>query len=172
MENMGIWFKPVRMTDIEPPALEHVGDYVYTSTHNGMELVRCDNVGEKLYLPDQIASRWVTALGAGAMSNCEQLKSAVLPRSLRRIGDYAFFQCEKLEEVRITGEVREIGDGAFAFCASLKNLYVPPTVETIGDGAFEGVENLTLSGAENSAIHRYAQEHGMFFMAASGPHAA
>ncbi len=172
MEEMGIWFKPVKMKEIEPPVLEHMGDYVYTSATTGVELVRCSNVGEKLYLPDRISSRWVNTLGTGALSNCEQLRSAVLPRSLRTIGDYAFFQCENLEDVRITGDVRRIGERAFAGCLNLRSLYVPPTVETIGEDAFEGIENLTLSGAENSAAHRYAQAHGMFFMTASGPNAA
>lgn len=172
MEDMKIWSNPVSMKEIEPPTLEHVGDYVYVNAGGGVELVRCSNVGEKLYLPDQISFQWVTALGTGALSNCEQLKGAMLPRSLRRIGDYAFFQCENLEEVRIAPNVREIGERAFACCTSLRTLYVPPTVETIGEGAFEGIDHLTLSGAEDSAAHRYARENGLPFMAVSGPHAA
>ena len=172
MEEMRIWNKPVTMKDVEPPRLEHMGDYVYTMAAAGIELVRCENVGEKLYLPDQISARRVTALGAGMLSNCERLRDAVLPRSLRRIGDYAFFQCGNLEEVRMSVDVKEIGDHAFSGCAKLRNLYVPPTVESIGEGAFDGIENLILIGEENSAAHRYAREHGVPFTAASDPYAA
>ena len=120
-------------------------------------------------LPDQISNRWITSIAAGALSNCEELTDAVLPGSLRSIGDYAFFQCTKLRELRIPRGVRAIGDRAFAWCTGLESLYVPPTVESIGEDAFEGVESLTLTGAEDSAIHRYAQEHGMFFISADAP---
>lgn len=172
MEEMRIWNKPVTMKDIEPPCLEHMGDYVYTTAASGVELVHCGNVGEKLYLPDQLSARWVTTLGAGMLSNCERLRDATLPRSLRRIGDYAFFQCENLEEVHMGQDVKEIGDHAFSGCRKLRNVYVPPTVESIGEGAFEGIEDLVLVGAVDSAAHRYARAHGMSFMAASDPYAA
>ena len=169
MEDMSIWTNPVTMKDIKPPKLEKMGDYVYLSQESGVELVRCSNVGEKLYLPDRIRSSWITSLGTGALSNCEKLVNAVLPHSLRCIGDYAFFQCDRLQDVRISDSVRSIGERAFAQCRSLRNVYVPPTVDSIGEGAFEGIEDLTLTGEEDSAIHRYARENGLLFMTASGP---
>lgn len=172
MDEMRIWTQPVTMKDIEPPCLQHMGDYVYRSEASGVELIRCSNVGEKLYLPDRISHQWITALGSGVLRNCNELTGAVLPRSLRSIGDYAFYQCEKLEEVRIADGVRSIGDHAFALCKNLKTLYVPPTVESIGEDAFEGIEDLTLSGAEDSAVHRYAREKGVPFVAAGGHSAA
>ena len=169
MEEMSIWTNPVTMKDIKPPKLEKMGDYVYLSQEGGVELVRCSNVGEKLYLPDRIRSSWITVLGTGALSNCEKLAGAVLPKNLRSIGDYAFYQCDNLQDVRISSGVRTIGERAFAQCRSLRSVYVPPTVDSIGEGAFEGIDALTLTGEEDSSIHRYARENGLLFVTAGGP---
>jgi len=166
MERMKTWKSPVTMKDVEPLKTQCTRDYVYQNTASGVELLRCSHVGEKLLLPDQISNRWVTSIAAGALSNCGEMIGAVLPGSLRSIGDYAFFQCEKLRELRIPRGVQAIGDGAFAGCTGLESLYVPPSVQSIGKDAFEGAANLTLTGEEDSAIHRYAQAHGMSFVRA------
>lgn len=170
MSEMGVWFKPVTMTEIDLPELKVSGNFVLTAVEGGMELTRCTGTGESLSLDD--AGENIISIGLGALSNTDALKSVILPRSVTRVEDFGFYQCEHLVDVRIMGNLRSIGARCFAGCKSLKNLYVPPTVTFIGEDAFRGVPDLILSGAENSAVHRYAQENGLSFMIASGPSAA
>lgn len=168
MNKMGLWLKPVTMTEVALPRLQRRGNSVYTRTEGGLELSRWISEGETLILADEN----VISIGAGAASNAGSLRSAALPHGVRRVDDYAFFQCENLNEVRLPDTLTTIGDFAFAGCKALKSLYVPESVTSIGQSAFSGTEGLTLCGAENSAIHRYARENGLFFMTASGPSAA
>lgn len=172
MKEIGVWKHPVILPELEPPRTEIVGDWVCRPADTSAELLRCLSNSPGIILPDRIGELQVTVIGAGAMSNCTLLTCAILPAHLRRIGDYAFYHCDALTDVNIPGSVQRIGDRAFAWCRSLRSLYVPPTVLSLGENVFEGVEDLILTGEEGSAIHRYAEENGMFFMAAGGPHAA
>lgn len=172
MERMSIWPNPVTMDEIRPPVMEDGGKFRFIRHGDDVEVARCIHVGETLILPECVGGSRVTGLGAGAASNCEEMTCAMLPRYVRRIGDYAFFQCVKLEDVRLPEGLRVIGEYAFAGCAGLRTLYVPPTVTAISDTAFEGIDDLTLTGTEGSAGHRYALKHGLFFMTAGGPNAA
>lgn len=172
MKKKPVWNNPITMPDVEPPHLEQMGDYVFKRVGGGVEVVHCSRVGTKLYMPERLNARPIHALGMGALSGCEQLRSIVLPRTLYRIGDFAFFQCENLEEVRVAEDLEEVGARAFAGCTRLRTLYLPPTVEAIDESAFEGLVDLTLSGAKNSFAHRFARAHGMPFLIVRSSHAA
>ena len=172
MDEMKLWTAPVRMPQIEPPRLLCSSGRVYQKIGDGVELARCTDAPQKLYLPDRVCGHWLRGVGAGALSGCTQVRQVVLPRGVRRIGDYAFYCCEGLESVRLPEGLCEIGDRAFAWCTGLESLWLPATVERIGEDAFEGTEGLILSAEENSFVHRFAREHGLNFRAVSGPNAA
>ena len=169
VEELEVWSCPVTLPDVAPPRTEEKADCLYGDEGDGMELLRCWSEGPGLILPDSVSDRPVISVGAGAMSGNDSLTCVVLPRYLHSIGPYAFYGCQRLEEVHIPAEVQSIGALAFAGCRGLKSLYVPPTVEQIGEGAFEGAENVVLTGMEDSAIHHYAEENGLFFMTSNGP---
>lgn len=170
MESMGIWEYPVAMEEVEPPVIIRCGVYMYQRTKRGCELLRCDRQEEaSVALLDELDGRPLTVVGAGAMRGMTNLRHVELPEGLRRIGDYAFYQDERLEEIVVPDGTKRIGMHAFDGCTSLKRVYVPPTVTEIGENAFPAHEGLILWGKMDSAIHRYAEENGVFFIAAGTP---
>lgn len=166
---MDIWEFPVAMDAVEPPEIVTSGAYMYQRTQRGCELLSCGRSGAALTLPDEIDGRPLTVIGAGALRGMTDLRQVVLPGGLRRIGDYAFYQDERLAEVCIPFGTRRIGRYAFEGCTGLHRVYVPPTVTEIGEGAFPAMAGLTLRGEMDSAVHRYADENGIFFIAAREP---
>lgn len=144
------------------------GSLICARVDDGLAVVYTSPQGAELQLPDSIAGQRITDIAAGALRG-NDAQMVRFPLGLRRIGDYAFYQCEQLTEAILPGLLRSIGDRAFAGCTALTRVYVPPTVDQIGEAAFEGAEGVILTGAEGSAIHRYAEAHGLFFMGANDP---
>ncbi len=59
-----------------------------------------------------------------AFNNCTQLKTIVLPDSVKTISNYAFDHCLKLQSITIPPSVVRIGANAFIDCASLNKVYI------------------------------------------------
>lgn len=167
VEEMGIWTNPVEMTEIDPPEMNQSGEYLWQRTKNGCELLAVGSDAEQLMLPEEIEGRRLTVIGPGALRNRADLLEVTLPTGLRRIGDYAFYQDMRLRKMHIPKGTRCIGAHAFAGCAGLEEIYIPPTVTQIGTQAFPADTGLLIRGRMDSAAHRYAEENGIFFIAAS-----
>ena len=84
----------------------------------------------------------VTSIGDSAFFLCNDLKTIVIPQSIRSIHKAAFSNCRKLEYLIIPNSVNYIGTEAFAWCSSLKNINLPSALTNISDGAFYGCESL------------------------------
>ena len=101
---------------------------------NGNLLLMDENTGS-LTIPDSI-----TAIGEGAFSNVEGLKTIIIPPTVKRIEKNAFKSNTTLENVIIqerNGEGMEyIGDNAFYGCTNLKSINLPDTITYIGSAAF------------------------------------
>lgn len=52
---------------------------------------------------------------------------------------------------------------SFAGCTALKEVRIPESVESIGESAFEGIQGLTMIGAEGSAAEQFAVNQGFEF---------
>lgn len=76
------------------------------------------------------------AIAAGAFR--DNLRTVVLPGSVKSIGAYAFEGCKNLKSIDIPSSVTTIGEGAFSGCALIENVTIPAGVTTIGDRAFYG----------------------------------
>ena len=61
------------------------------------------------------------------------LKSIIIPKTIKYIGDFAFYGCYRLKKAVISGT---IGHGAFYDCTSLHDVTLTETVTEIGDSAF------------------------------------
>lgn len=77
-----------------------------------------------------------------SFSNCENLVSVTIPRSIKTIGHYAFAGCKKIFSIIIPKGIDSIGDGSFMNCETLKTLRLPASLISISDDAFEGCNNL------------------------------
>ena len=86
----------------------------------------------------------VTSIGDEAFMNTD-IKSIIIPGSIKKIGVRAFANTKNLEEVTISNGVKEIGDEAFTG-AHIGNLVIPDSVISVGRAAFKrsGVSRLTL----------------------------
>lgn len=86
------------------------------------------------------------AVGAGAFSECENLKKVELPKTMgdceNGLGWAAFRGCINLEEVNIPENLTGIASETFKNCRSLKSIKIPASVETILDKDFMGCYNL------------------------------
>jgi hypothetical protein len=92
----------------------------------------------------------VTAIGDGAFSSCESLKTVTLPTSITSIGISSFCYCTALKSLTIPISVKSIGYGAFMNCDSITSLSIPNSVTTIGEYAFSMSRQLqTISISES-----------------------
>ena len=77
-----------------------------------------------------------------AFSECNSLKSVIIPNSVTIIEDWAFLGCCSLRSIDIPDSVTKIGVSAFSGCSSLMSIHMPDSVTSIGYNAFEGCISL------------------------------
>lgn len=87
---------------------------------------------KQINLPESI-----TAIGAGAFSECRSLESLDYP-PLTEIGACVFADCESLAQFTIPETVTAIGQNAFYGCSALTEIVIPASVETVLAWAFAG----------------------------------
>ena len=90
----------------------------------------CETVERCYVVPENVAGgrgRYrVTAVAPNAFSGFGQLRSVVLPGSIREIGYRAFCGCSSLDDFILPKSVRRIGFRAFEGCTSLASIAVHP----------------------------------------------
>lgn len=94
-------------------------------------------------IPDTIASKPVTTVGAGAFYNCTGLTSVTIPTGVTYIANGAFVRCLAMTQVLIPSTVTAIGTSAFAVCTSLTSVVIPSGVATIEISTFNTCSALT-----------------------------
>ena len=77
-----------------------------------------------------------------AFSECNSLKSVIIPNSVTIIEEWAFLGCCSLRSIDIPDSVTKIGVSAFSGCSSLMSIHMPDSVTSIGYNAFEGCISL------------------------------
>ena len=87
----------------------------------------------------------IFCIGKCAFSNCRQLETIILPKTVTDIEKFAFYNCKKLNNIKIpeNSSLEYIGDSAFLNCENLKNITLPNGIKNIGAYAFRGCRNLT-----------------------------
>ena len=101
----------------------------------------------------------VTEISDNAFQN-EDIKSVIIPKSIKKIGDYAFDGCTQLMSVEMDSTrydgapiVNTIGKNAFSNCTSLPEIRIPNSVSMIGQGAFDNCSSLkTIKFHSNTAF--------------------
>ena len=114
-----------------------------------------DNMSGRLELPNRVfdGSDSLTLVGVGfqALHYCINLRTVVIPDSVRYIGQQAFVQCLYMDTLRIGAGVESIGYGAFAMCIFRNAIEVDPRntaydsrdscnaiISTLGDTLVQG----------------------------------
>ena len=109
-------------------------------------------IEEELIIPRSINDYKVTEIAESAFELCKDLKSVVLPDTIKSIGESAFNECKSLTNIVLPKSVTEIGSFAFSN-SGIKNIIIPNNVKKIKGETFwnctklEGVklpENLNI----------------------------
>ena len=97
---------------------------------------------EKVIIPSSIIYNGekyhVTSIGDSAFYRCKDIKSVVIPKSVKSIENDAFNFCRNLTSVKIPKKVERIGNDAFYCCSKIESIILPKSLKSIGEGAFVG----------------------------------
>ena len=79
------------------------GDYHYTVLEDGTaKIVKYSGKEENLFIADTLNGRCVTAIGDGAFSYCTNLKSVIIPDSIREMDANPFDRCFTLTKIQLS----------------------------------------------------------------------
>lgn len=89
-----------------------------------------------------IVAEGTRTIGNAAFSNCEKLKSVILPDSVIEIGHYAFAGCTSIFSFAIPNRVTKLGNGIFMDCRKLSSIRIPAGLAVVENDIFQGCDNL------------------------------
>ena len=95
------------------------------------------------HIIEKITIRNGTDIPKGAFYSLDNLKTVILPDSIKNIGDEAFYYCLKLNEFELPKSIEYIGDKAFYYCQRLPDISFGNNLKHIGDSAFTDCSSLT-----------------------------
>ena len=89
-----------------------------------------------------VVAEGTKTIGNAAFSNCEKLKTVILPDSIVEIGHYAFANCKSLYSFAIPNRVMKLGNGVFMDCTKLSSVRMPSGLTNVENDIFQGCDNL------------------------------
>ena len=96
------------------------------------------NLLEEITIPEG-----VTRIPDYCFSGCTNLKTVVLPASLRSLGSGAFDTCTALSNITLPEGLEELGSRVFFNCSSIQELTIPQGIKTLTYSLFDGCSSLT-----------------------------
>ena len=115
-----------------------------------------------IVIPKKIKGKNVVTISGNAFQGSD-IKSIVIPDSVKTIDAKAFNDCGKLETVSLGEAVSEIGESTFSGCEALREVNIPASVESIGSMAFTDCKNLKEINVAEGA--NFVYEDGVLFTA-------
>ncbi len=107
----------------------------------------------ELSLPARCGEHVVTRIAPGAFAGKKDLRSVVIPASVRNVGERAFDGCAALRSVVFSPRLRVIEDRAFRGCRSLSAAELPEGTIHLGAEAFAGCMALKTIRVPESVGH-------------------
>ena len=141
--------KPHTATDTDQRPL----GYIFGST-NYEGAMSVYSFPDQYYIPKSLKTVVITGsnyIPNYAFSECDSLKSIIIPNSVTSIGNNAFYYCSGLTSVTISNSVTSIGDWTFSGCTGLVSITIPNSVTSIGDMAFNGIANINYTGTASGS---------------------
>ena len=132
-----VWNVPQRRTDIYKIS----GDYRYEVVDGKAHIVEYLGNEVSVTVPSQIDGYTVTALGMQAFTGRIEIKTLVLPNTLKSIEYNGISNCHGLEELILPLSVDELKKCAIWYCKNLRYLYLPSDV-SLGSQAVGSCSNL------------------------------
>ena len=112
--------------------------------------VRYAGYGRSFTVPDEVDGRTITELDANAFSNKSDLRSVILPDTIRVIGDCAFMNTP-IESISLPDSLEYIEEHAFDN-SGLTSVTIPSGVKTIKEKAFRNCKSLKSVTIEGNTI--------------------
>lgn len=112
----------------------------------------CDTI-RTVIIPDSVIE-----LGSGVFSDCDNLEKVTFGNGIKEIPNNTFYKCNNLTEVELPENLDSLGEYAFFECGSIKELEIPDGVTSIGQYCFYDCEQMTFVYIPNtvSIIEDYA----------------
>jgi hypothetical protein len=114
------------------------GDYVVMQLQQGWLLYKYTGRGGDVVIP---ASLGITVIGENAFRG-SQITSVVIPEGVTELLGGAFYECRNLRTIMLPSTLRIIGGHSFRDCG-FTSIDIPASVTTIGNFAFFNCKNLT-----------------------------
>ncbi len=119
------------------------------------EIYEINKLGDKLFYDNQeikniiknknlyiSIEEGIEEIGKETFKDCKNLKSIILPKSLKKIEKQAFQGCNLLQEITIPKNVKIIGEHSFNDCTSLTTVIIEEGIEIIEEWAFASCPSL------------------------------
>lgn len=104
---------------------------------NDAEMNKIDNAGvRKAGYKKIIIKEGVTYIKNYAFSDCKDIISVSIPKSVKSIGEGAFLYCSGLKSIDIPEGVTAIKDMCFVYCENLVDIKLPSSLVSIDESAF------------------------------------
>lgn len=110
--------------------MSNINDFVINEDGTLVEYIGTET---DVIIPDSVKC---IGIGNGLFSSAN-VKSVIIPKSVKSICGCAFSGCETLESIVIPNSVKTIGMGAFRQCSSLKSVILPESLKAIEPSMFE-----------------------------------
>ena len=122
---------------------------VLKKAKSGMiRVTKCSFCNETVRIPYGI-----DCIDREAFCGMSDLKTLILPPTVKEIRESAFFDCTDLETIVFSNGLEYIADNAFAGCTSLKKVEFPESLKNIGNEAFsecEALANVTFANPRSN----------------------
>ena len=127
-----------------PDSVTHDGSTYYVTAIGARAFDNCDNI-VTINIPSN-----VTSIGKEAFYFCDGLTNVTIPYGVTSIGEKSFHGCSNLTSVTISSSVTSIDRGAFASCTSLSSVTLPNSISLIDCDVFKNCVSLTSISIPNS----------------------
>ena len=85
----------------------------------------------------------IREISYNAFTDCKSLINVDIPNGVKDISDYAFSSCTALKTIILPDSVTNIGEGIFSNCISLESVSIGENIHILPEGAFCGCESLS-----------------------------
>lgn len=140
------------------PSTITYGNVVYTVTSVAPNAFYKSADVKSIVLPETIKQ-----IGGSAFSTCPNLESVNIPEGVPTIGTYTFYMCRKLKKIKLPSTITSIGNQAFIDCVALEEINIPGNCTSIGNDAFSwciSLNKLIIEDGETPLRLGYAYEFG------------
>ena len=135
---------------------------LYALHADGFHVVGQYRNDESVDIPEKRLGLPVTAINNDVFAGNDDIRSVVVPGSVRSVGEMMFYGCDNLETVRVASGVMEISAYAFAECAQLHTAYLPDSLTYIEPNAFDGAGYaLCIWSSDDSYAYDFAVKNGI-----------